>query len=78
MGSAITGQQTGTAVMRTAFISVALAVAFLGAGALGSDNRAPLLQSASYNVTVVTKNQAWPVKDQMVLDICSHVRCIDI
>lgn len=57
-----------------------LAVLLLNAGALTSDNRAYLRTKAGdqTNVTVLTKNQPWPIKSQMRLEPCSLDGCVGV
>ncbi|HTN97150.1 MAG TPA: hypothetical protein VL101_09235 [Nordella sp.] len=57
-----------------------LAALLLNAGAFTSDNRAYLRANATHeaNVTVLTKNQAWPAKSQMRLEPCSLAGCIGV
>lgn len=65
--------------MKTALLATALAIAFLGAGAFASGNEPPPpMVNAAFNVTVVSKNQAWPVKGPGSIDACRNVRCVDI
>ena len=54
--------------------TLALAALFLNAGAFAK-HPAP---AALVNVTVVTKNQAWPIKLHKTLAGCAERRCIDI
>lgn len=57
-----------------------LAALLLNAGAFTSDNRAYLRAKTTHeaNVTVLTKNQAWPAKSQMRLEPCSLAGCIGV
>lgn len=62
-----------------------LAALLLNAGAITSDNR-PYLRAKMTadtnititNVTIKTKNQAWPVKTQMTMEPCSLVSCVGV
>ena len=66
--------------MRTATATAALTILFLSAGAFARDSRlmpsAAAVQNA--NVTVINKNQSWPVKNLITVEACSVSRCIDI
>ncbi|HEX2430988.1 MAG TPA: hypothetical protein VHK03_09530 [Aestuariivirgaceae bacterium] len=58
--------------------TLAFAAAFLAAGALApvagvAESKTPLTGSDSRNVTVLEKNQAWPIR----LAPCGVVRCAD-
>jgi hypothetical protein len=66
--------------MKTLTATALLSVMFLSAGAFAGDSHnvtAPIL-AKSVNVTVVQKNQAWPVAGQISVEPCSASRCIDI
>ncbi len=60
--------------MKTIISVIILTIAFLSAGAFAEQP----VQSHKTNVTVVYKNQAWPVKGQIAIDTCSINRCTDI
>ncbi len=69
--------------MKTLTTSMILSVMFLSAGAFAGSNRDaqhPVAVAAqqSQNVTVVTKNAAWPPAGQVSVEPCSRNRCIDI
>lgn len=69
--------------MKTLTTSMILSVMFLSAGAFAGSNRDahhPVAVSAAQteNVTVVTKNAAWPPAGQISVEPCSLHRCIDI
>lgn len=65
--------------MKTAILTAALSIAFLSAGAFASDNTIKATaKSVSVNETVISKNQAWPIKGRIATDSCSYVRCVDI
>jgi hypothetical protein len=65
--------------MKTALFTAMLSIAFLSAGAFASDNRIKAtVKPASSNETVITKNQAWPIKGRIANDSCAYVRCVDI
>ena len=58
--------------MKTTIATTLLAVLLLNAGAFASDNRAYLKsRTAQANVTVMTKNQAWPVRPQVTVEPCA-------
>ena len=61
--------------MKTLIATAVLTCAMLSAGAFASDNRAYL--SSVQNVTVISKNQSWPLKRQLTVDRCSVARCLD-
>ena len=65
--------------MKTTLATTLLAVLLLNAGALASDNRA-YLKSATVaaNITVLTKNQPWPVRSQMTVEPCSLATCAGV
>jgi hypothetical protein len=62
--------------MKTLIATAAITAALLSAGAFANDasNRAPAKLA---NVTVLVKNQAWPVKTEMTVEPCRIRRCID-
>lgn len=65
--------------MKTAIATTLLAVLLLNAGALASDNRAYLkTQTVTANITVMTKNQPWPVRSQMTVEPCSLASCVGV
>lgn len=57
-----------------------LAAVLLNAGAFTSDNRAYLRARTvvDTNVTVMTKNQAWPARSQMTMEPCSIASCVGV
>lgn len=57
-----------------------LAAVLLNAGAFLSDNRAYLSARTviDTNVTVMTKNQAWPLRSQMTMEPCSIASCVGV
>ncbi|MGE0006820.1 MAG: hypothetical protein AB7S92_14655 [Parvibaculaceae bacterium] len=64
--------------MRTAVATVLLAGLMLNAGAFASDNRAYLrAEVRKANITVMTKNQAWPARHPMTLEPCAEDGCFD-
>ena len=68
--------------MKTLTTSIILSVMFLSAGAFAGSNHGmhPVIVSAANpaNVTVVTKNAAWPPVGQISVEPCSHTRCLAI
>ena len=68
--------------MKTLTTSIILSVMFLSAGAFAGSNGGthPVIVSdtGSANVTVVTKNAAWPPAGQISVEPCSRTRCISI
>ncbi len=66
--------------MRTLMASAILSVMFLSAGAFAGNTHksAPAAQPDTANVTVVIKNQAWPLAGRISVDPCALDRCFDI
>lgn len=66
--------------MKSLIATLALTVMFLSAGAVHSigKNRPALRSAHAYNVTVIFKNQAWPVSGVKSLDSCQTARCVNI
>ena len=66
--------------MKTAAATLALTIMFLSAGAFaGSTPQAPHRSLAfDANVTVIEKNQNWPVLTESPVKACATVRCIEI
>ena len=65
--------------MKTAIVTTLLAILLLNAGALASDNRAYLkTRTVQANITVLTKNQPWPVRSQMTVEPCSLANCAGV
>ena len=68
--------------MKTLTTSIILSVMFLSAGAFAGSNHGaqPVAVSAANpaNVTVVTKNAAWPPAGQISVEACNRTRCVDI
>lgn len=60
--------------MKTVVSFVVLTIVFLSAGAFAEQP----VQIHKTNITVVYKNQAWPVKGQIAIDTCRINRCTDI
>jgi hypothetical protein len=63
--------------MKTPIATFILTVAFLSAGAFAGNQLKPAAGPHGANVTVITKNQAWPVKGQITLDPCRINPCRD-
>jgi hypothetical protein len=54
-----------------------LTVAFLSAGAFAAGELKPAAHPPGANITVIAKNQAWPLKGQITLDACRINPCRD-
>jgi hypothetical protein len=61
--------------MKTFFSVTFLTIAFLSAGAFANSHP---MQFQKSNVTIVFKNQAWPVKGKTKINTCEISRCVDI
>ena len=64
--------------MKTLIATATLTIMFLSAGAFASNNKAPTKLQESVNITVIAKNQVWPVPGQTTLDPCSANLCFEI
>ncbi len=66
--------------MKTTVATAILTVIFLSAGSIaGSGIRQPMTAATHRpNVTVIAKNQSWPVKGRIAMQPCAVNRCIDI
>ena len=66
--------------MKTLTTSLILSVMFLSAGAFaGASSSVPATIVANpANITVIEKNQAWPLPGRITVEPCSASRCIDI
>ena len=66
--------------MKTTVATAILTVIFLSAGAFaGSGIRKPVTATAQHaNVTVIAKNQSWPLMNLITMQPCTVNRCIDI
>ncbi len=66
--------------MKTLTTSLILSVMFLSAGAFaGASSHAPATAVADpANITVIEKNQAWPLPGRITVDPCNASRCIDV
>lgn len=62
--------------MKTSLSIILLTVAFLSAGAFAQTES--VSPSHRIHMSVVFKNQAWPVKGQISVDACKINRCTDI
>ena len=62
--------------MKTLVATTIVTAALLSAGAFANDaaTRTPAKLS---NVTVIVKNQAWPLKSRMTVEPCRVSRCLD-
>ncbi len=66
--------------MKSLLATAALTFVFLSAGVVHSvgKNVAAARPDVSHNITIVYKNQTWPVFDtQEATKICQSVRCLD-
>jgi hypothetical protein len=66
--------------MKTLIATTALTAMFLSAGAFAGNDR-PLVKTAgsqNINMTVISKNQSWPVAGFITVESCNLVRCIEI
>lgn len=64
--------------MKTIIATAALAVVFLSAGAFAGNNNRVVLPAGSElisNVTVIEKNQAYPVLGPIVVEACQIEDC---
>jgi hypothetical protein len=64
----------GVRKMKTLISVAILTIAFLSAGAFADQP----VQTPKTNITVAYKNQAWPVKGQIVIQACKINRCTNI
>ena len=65
--------------MFTKIATITLAVAFLSAGAFAGGRDLPVGPSSKVvNITVVSKNQAWPVRGLLTVESCKINACFDI
>jgi hypothetical protein len=64
--------------MKTATVTTALTIAFLSAGAFANNPQPAKAPVKVWNVTVIKKNQAWPIKPRMTMESCKLTRCIDV
>ena len=66
--------------MKTLTASMILSVMFLSAGAFAGSSHTSIRPALTklVNVTVVTKNQGWPLAGHISVDPCNQRRCIDI
>ena len=63
--------------MKTPIATFILTVAFLSAGAFAGHELQPAGRAHGANVTVIAKNQAWPVKGQITVEPCRIKPCRD-
>ena len=66
--------------MKTILATAALTAMFLSAGASANNDSltTPVAKSSIVNVTVISKNNQWPMKDHITTDACSLRRCIEV
>jgi hypothetical protein len=66
--------------MFTKIATLTLAVAFLSAGAFAGARDLTAGSSAMriINMTVMSKNQSWPVRGQVTVETCKLNACLDI
>ena len=66
--------------MKTIAATAALTIMFLSAGAFAGSTHHPvtLVGMQSSNITVIEKNQTWPVWTETTVKPCELTRCIDI
>jgi hypothetical protein len=66
--------------MKSLIATAALTVLFLSAGVVHSigKNRPATFNVHAYNITVIHKNQAWPVLGVQGFGSCQTVRCMDV
>lgn len=67
--------------MKTLTTSIILSVMFLSAGAFagaGQGGQSTAIAAGNSNVTVITKNAAWPPAGQISVEPCSLNRCLAI
>ena len=66
--------------MKTLTTSLILSILFLSAGAFaGAEQQVTAEYVADpANVTVIEKNQAWPLPGRISVEPCSYQRCIDV
>ncbi len=63
--------------MKTPIATFVLTVAFLSAGAFAASEMKPAAHPPGANITIITKNQAWPLKGQITLEACRINPCRD-
>jgi hypothetical protein len=63
--------------MKTLIATASVTIALLSVGAVANDYafRAP---TELANVTVIAKNQAWPLKTQMTVEPCRVTQCVSL
>jgi hypothetical protein len=66
-------------IMKSLIATAALTFMFLSAGVVHSvgKNSIAARPAADQNVTVIHKNQAWPVIGAQAIEFCQAVRCMD-
>ena len=63
--------------MKTLIATATLTVMFLSAGAFAGNNH-PRHGVHNANLTVISKNQSWPVAGMITVEACNLARCIEI
>ena len=63
--------------MKTLIATTLLTAALLSAGAF-ANNVKGRPDARLTNVTVILKNQVWPIKSQMSVEPCRLTRCLDV
>ena len=63
--------------MKTLIATALLTAALLSAGAFASNVKSRP-DARLTNVTVIVKNQVWPIKSQMTVEPCRVNRCLDV
>ena len=63
--------------MKTPIATFILTIAFLSAGAFAGNELKLAARTHDANVTVIAKNQAWPLKGQITLEPCRINPCRD-
>lgn len=63
--------------MKTPIATLILTAAFLSAGAFAGNELQRAGRAHGANVTVIVKNQPWPVKGQITLESCRINPCRD-
>lgn len=66
--------------MKTLTASMLLSVMFLSAGAFAGSGTTPNFATAAKpeNVTVIEKNQSWPLAGRISVEPCNIRRCVEI
>ncbi len=62
--------------MKMMIATATLTILFLSAGAFASNNSPP--DRLHGNVTVIQKNQAWPLQGNITVEPCAAVTCYEV